>query len=102
MSSPMLLNSPERRCPARQVSGVQEAGSTSFKCCCAHCNSQLAVSPSFSLTSFLQDEPQFKFCIFFAGALNRDVHLKHIYEQHIDTPSIHIIGEKVRGACLQG
>eukprot|EP00891_Asterochloris_glomerata_P007178 jgi/Astpho2/7178/fgenesh1_pg.00113_%23_20_t len=43
----------------------------------------------------LQDEPQFKFCIFFAGALNRDVHLRHIYEQHIDTPSIHIIGEKV-------
>ena len=83
-------------------SGVQESGSTSFKSSCVQRNSQLALAPSLGLTCLLQDEPHFKFCIFFAGALNRDVHLRHIYEQHIDTPSIHIIGEKVRGACLRG
>ena len=77
--------------------GVQEPGSTCFKCSRAHRSSQVAVAPSLCL---LQDVPHFKFCIFFAGALNRDVHLRHIYEQHIDTPSIHIIGDKVRSACL--
>ena len=76
--------------------GMQEPGSTCFKSCCA----QACISPPHCLTCLLQDEPHFKFCIFFAGALNRDVHLRHIYEQHIDTPSIHIIGEKVRDFCL--